>query len=47
MEELTIGDLQNVTCLYNKFNNHQIEEYKVPNVCIPKLYRTNDNTNYC
>ena len=37
MEELTIGDLQNVTCLYNKFNNRQFEEYKVPNVCIPNF----------
>lgn len=37
MEELTIGDLQNVTCLYNKFNNHQFKEYKVPNVCIPNF----------
>ena len=35
MEELTIGDLQNVTCLYNKLNSHQFEEYKIPNVCIP------------
>lgn len=37
MEELTISDLQNANCLYNKINGHWFKEYKVDNVCIPNF----------
>lgn len=37
MEKLTISDLQNANCLYNKISSHWFEEYKVDNVCIPNF----------